>query len=197
MPLLSAYSAMTIQANGTESSPGTSATSYNYTESYNVVYHSSTTYKVDLVTLTEGVNISSTVWILNNGTAIAINEAGFNLTGSYLTPDTVVGLFAAFTLQIQADSYIGLYTSSNYFHATGTSTVMIGPTQVTVTTYQANTLPETVSGCGQTATLTAYSFSVGTPKGATVPLVTYEHFAGTSGTETYDYVLEVVSITLA
>ena len=107
-----------------------------------------------------------------------------------------------FTLQIQADSEIGFYTAQGYFHSTGTSTVSLGPTQVSVTTYSANTLPETITNCGgTTTTLTAYSFSVGTPQGSTTPLVTNEHFAGsdTSNGQTtnFNYVLQVTSVTVA
>jgi hypothetical protein len=203
IPLLSAYKAMSIETNGTSSTSGSTSTSpvsYSYTESYNTIYASSTTYKVAITSIEGGQNITETVWLLRNGTALAINIEGQNLTGSFVQEE-LVGVFAGFTLQVQADSYIGLYTSSNYFHSTGTSTVSIGPTQVSVTTYSANTLPETVSGCGTTSTLTAYAFSVGTPKGAALPLVTYEHFAGSDivngQTQTYDYVLQVTSITLA
>ena len=194
---------MSIKTNGTSSTSGSTSTtpaSYSFVESYSTVYVSSTTYKVVINSIEGGQNISETVWVLKNGTAIAINIAGQNLTGAFVQEE-LVGVFAGFTLQLQADSYIGLYTSSSYFHSTGTSTVSIGPTQVSVTTYAANTLPETVSGCGQTSTLTAFSFSVGTPKGASLPLVTYEHIAGSDiengQTNTFDYALQVTSITLA
>jgi hypothetical protein len=203
IPLLSSYKAMSITTNGTTSTSGSSTTSpssYSFIESYNTVYESSTTYKVAISSIEGGQNITETVWVLKDGTAIAVNIEGFNLTGTE-AQQSIAGVFAGFTLQIQADSYIALYTSSNYFHSTGTSTVSIGPTQVSVTNYQANTLPETISGCGQTSTLTAFAFSVGTPKGANLPLVTYENFAGNEivngQQENFAYVLQVTSITLA
>jgi hypothetical protein len=204
IPLLSAYSAMSFQGNSTSSSSGGSAssspTSFVFTESYQVVYASSTTYKVTVVAVEAGTNITETAWVLRNGTAVAVDVSGQNFTGAE-AKEFIVSVFAGFTLQVQADSEIGLYTSTNYFHASGTSTENIGSTQVAVTTYSANTLPETVVGCGSTSTITAFSFSVGTPKGASTPLVIYENIAGSdivSGqTQNYEYTLQVTSITVA
>jgi hypothetical protein len=73
---------------------------------------------------------------------------------------------------------------------------------VSVTTYAANALPETVTGCDSTpTTFTAFSFSIGTPQGASLPLVTYENIAGSDvvngQTTSFNYVLQVTSITIA
>ena len=196
---------MSITGNGTSSSSSSTSTStpssYSYIESYSTVYHSSSTYKVVISTSFSGSAVNATVWVKNDGTVVAVNFAGFNQTGA-AAQQIAPGLFAAFTLQIQADSLISFYTGTNYFHSTGTSTVNIGPTQVTVTNYAANSLPLTYTGCGSSTTLTAYSFSVGTPKGASSPLVTNEHIAGSDfnsdgSTDNFDYTLHVTSITLA
>ena len=202
--MLSAYSAMSIQANGSSSISGASSSSpstYSFTESYTTDYVSATTYKVTINLVEGSTNIAETVWLLKNGTALAIDIEGYNLTGSS-AQESVIGAFAGFTLQIQADSEIGAYTTSNFFHSTGTSTVSIGPTKVTVTTYAANSLPETESYCGSTpTTLTAFSFSVGTPQGSSSPLVTSENIAGSevvSGqTQTFQYLLQITSVTIA
>jgi hypothetical protein len=198
--LLQAYSAMTVYGNGTSG-----GSTYNISASYNTVYHSSTTYKVAITLQEAGNSINYTVWVQNDGTVLAVgfSAGGFtqNLTGSE-GQSAAAGAFAEFTLQIQADSLVNYYTNQGYFHTTGTSTVSIGPTSVKVTTYAANSLPETINDCnGDTTTLTQYSFSVGTPQGSSVPLVVYEHFDGSdnvNGTVTnYDYVQQVTSITLA
>lgn len=195
---------MSIQANGTSSTSGSSSSSpssYSFVESYATDYVSSTTYKVT-ITLAEGsTNLMETVWLLKDGTAVAIDVAGYNITGSE-AQESIVGAFAAFTLQIQADSLINAYTAANFFHSTGTSTVSIGPTKVSVTTYAANNLPETETYCGSTpTTLTAFSFSVGTPQGSSAPLVTNENIAGSEvvdgQTTTFQYLLQVTSITVA
>jgi hypothetical protein len=193
---------MTVQANGTSSTgTSTNSTKYSYVASYTTNYASSSTYKVTVTTSEGGQNIVETAWVLKNGTALAVNVSGQNFTGATAN-EFIVGTFAAFTLQVQADSEIAYYTNTGFFHSTGTSTTNIGSTSVKVTTYAANNAPETITDCnGGTTTLTAYSFSVGTPSGANVPLVTYEHFAGSDTrngqTESFDYVLQVTAITVA
>ena len=137
---------------------------------------------------------------MKSGQVLAVNEEGFNITGSE-AQEAAVGALVGFTLQIQADSEIGQYTNTSYFKSAGTSTVDIGTTQVKVTTYQANTLPETFNDCnGGTTTLTAFSFEVGTPQGANTPLVVYEHIAGSDTangqTSTYTYTLQVTAVTV-
>lgn len=191
---------MTIQGNGTSQTTGSTETSYSYSESYSTAYVSSTTYKVTLNAEEGGSSFSATAWILKNGTTVALNIAGENLTGSESGAETI-GLFSGFIIQIEEDSAINQYTNTDFFHSTGTSTVSIGSTQVSVTTYAADKLPLTYSDCGVSTTLTAYSFSVGTPQGASAPLVVYENFAGsdTSGgqTTTFTYYSQVTAITLA
>ena len=194
---------MTVKASGSSSTSGSSSSSpstYSYTESYTTNYVSSTTYKVTIALSEGSTNITEIVWLLKDGTALAIDVAGFNLTGSS-AQGAIVGAFAGFTLQIQADSLITEYTSSSWFHSTGTSTVSIGSTKVSVTNYAANNLPETVTYCNSNpTTLTAFAFSVGTPQGSSTALVTNENIAGsdiTNGqTETFNYMLQVTAITI-
>jgi hypothetical protein len=191
---------MTIQGNGSSSTGSSTPSTYSYSESYMVNYVSASTYKVTITEAEAGQNLVATTWILKNGTAIAIDIAGENLTGSEASGMSV-GLFSGFILQIQEDAQISLYTGQSFFHSTGTSTVTIGSTSVKVTNYAANTLPETISSCGTNTTLTAYSFAVGTPQGAGAPLVTYEHFAGSDivngQTTTFSYYSQVTAITVA
>ncbi len=195
---------MTIQASGSSSASGTSSSSpstYSYTESYTTNYVSSTTYKVTINLVEGSNNIAETVWLLKDGTAVAIDVSGFNLTGSS-AQESIIGAFAGFELQLQADAEINAYTTTSFFHSTGTSTVSVGPTMVSVTNYAANSLPETVTYCGNTpTTLTAFSFSVGTPTGASSPLVTNENIGGSDTvngqTTTFNIVLQVTSITIA
>ena len=201
---------MTVTFNGTSTSSGSTATSSSITESYTTNYVSSTTYKITL-SFTEsssssaGVNGSYTIYILKNGTILAadISFSGQNenLTGSE-AQGIGVGIFSGFITQIEANNNLGAYTSSNFFHSAGTSSVTIGSVHMTVTNYVANTLPETVTNCdGSTTSLTAYALSVGTPPGASGPLVTYGHFAGSTveangTTSSYDYVIQITAITL-
>ncbi len=192
---------MTTVFNASSSTTGSTPTSYSGTFSYSTIYASSTTYKINVTESSSGYNATYTVWVQTDGTVSAVNVDGQNITGSE-AQELTVGVFAAFTLQIQADAAIGQYTTTSYFHVTGTSTQSIGPTQVKVTSYSANNLPETETGCdGVTTTITAFGFSVGTPSGASLPLVTYEHISDSSTsdgqTTTSEVYLQVTSITLA
>jgi hypothetical protein len=164
---------MTIEENGTTSISGTSSpVSYNITESYNTVYVSSSTYKVSIsLTLTDQ-NILYTAWVLKNGTTLALDVGGSNVTGAE-AQGTISAAFIGFAVEALAGATTGSYATSNYSHSTGTSTIMIGPTLVAVTTYAANKLPETVNSCGTSVTLTAFSLSVGTPQGTNSSLITY------------------------
>jgi hypothetical protein len=187
---------MTVQENATTSSSTSSAQSFNATDSYTIVYASSSTYKVDITFAGDGVSEAITAYILKDGTVLAVDVEGQNITGS-LAQEESVGLFAGFITQVEYDSQVNVYTASNYFHSTGTSTVTIGSNKVTVTNYVANTLPVTVDECGVDTNLTAYGLSVGTPAGASEPLVTSFHIAGSNSEGNYDVTLQVTSFTLA
>jgi hypothetical protein len=178
------------------------STQSNLTESYTTVYASATTYKV---TITSSENSQSTppetVWILKNGTVLAISVEGQNLTGS-IAQTMIVGVFAGFSAEVQAGSQLSTYTANQYFHSTGTSSVTIGSSTFTVTNYSANTLPQTITDCltGSTTNLTAYKLSVGTPTGTSYKVVTYMQIAGSSTingqTVDTDYIIQVVSLTV-
>jgi hypothetical protein len=177
-------------------------TTTGLTEAFNRVYASSTTYKINLSELEAGHNTTTTAWILKNGTALAIDEAGTNLTGS-LANEMVVGLFAGFSAEVQAGNQLSTYTATQYFHSTGTSSVTIGSSTFTVTNYAANTLPQTITDCltGATTNLTAYKLSVGTPAGTSYKVVTYMQLAGSSTVNgqpsSFNYVIQIVSLTVA
>jgi len=175
--------------------------SSSFTQSYTTVYVSATTYKINLVSTAGGKNTTSIAWILKNGTALAIDEAGYNLTGSFLSPAMLVGFFAGFSAEIQAGSQLSTNTASQYFHSTGTSSVTLGSNTFTVTNYAANTLPETLSFCNVApSTLTSYNLSVGTPKGSTYEIVTSMQIAESSTTggvtTSINVSIQVVSLTV-
>lgn len=194
--MLTAFSSMKLDYNVTS---GTNTESL--TEAYTTVYASSTTFKVDVTSIASGENSTATAWILkSSGTAIAIDEAGTNLTGS-LSQEMVVGLFAGFSAEVETASQVSTYTASQFFHSTGTASVTLGTNTFTVTNYAANTLPETISGCNLApTTLTGYTLSVGTPQGSSYKLVTSLTLAesSTSGgvTTTTNVSVKVVSLTV-
>jgi hypothetical protein len=185
----------------------TSGTSQsNLTESYTRVYASATTYKVTIASSANGqATPPETAWILKDGTVLAINVAGQNLTGT-TAQSMIVGVFAGFSAEVQAGSQLSTYTASQYFHTTGTSSVTIGSNTFSVTNWAANTLPQTITSCssgltaGTTTNLTAYKLSVGTPKGTSYQVVTYMQLAGSSTnngqTSNFNYVIQIVSFTV-
>jgi len=195
--LLSAFSALKLDYN-----VASGTASENLTESYTTVYASPTTFKVNVASAVNGENTTATVWILkSNGTALAIDEAGANLTGP-IGQDMVIGLFAGFSAEVEAGAQLSTYAASQYFHSTGTASVTLGTSTFTVTEYAANTLPETVSSCSLApTTLTSFALAVGTPKGSSYELVTSMTFgeSSTSGgvTTTTDVSVQVVSLTVA
>jgi hypothetical protein len=166
------------------------------------LYTSSTTYKITLnYAVGAGTqNQTSTAWILKNGTVLAVNFAGQNVTGAS-AQTMVAGLFAGFSEEVFASSQLSTYTASQYFHSTGTSSVTIGSNSLTVTNYAANKLPQTITLCsGDVSTLTGFKLSVGTPRGTTFQLVTDFEIAGSSSSNgqssQFNLVVKVVSFAL-
>ena len=187
---------MSLNYNGTSGGE-----SFGFTESYSTIYVSSTTYKVNLTFAGSGQDTTMTMWVLKDGTVLAVNTAGQNLTGT-MAEGIATGIFAGFLAEINAGDQLRTFTSASYFHSTGTSSVTLGPTTMTVTNYAANSLPMTVAYCEGSTTLTNYSLSVGTPPGTNIQLITLEHFAGTTTdstgkTTSIDFTLEITSLKLA
>ena len=158
--------------------------SLNYTESYTTAYVSSTTYKVNLVSVWGGENTTTTSWILKNGTVIAIYENGQNVTGLQLQ-QAAIALDGIFPAQIPADSPLSAFVTSLGIgmQPNGNSTATFGSNTFTVANYAPKTLPvQIVVGCGVsgsplTAALTAFQMSVGEPKGTSIDLVTSSEIA--------------------
>jgi hypothetical protein len=197
VPLLSAFSALELQYNYSSST-----LSSNYTESYATAYVSSTTYKINLVSAGEGQNVTSTAWILKNGTAIAIDEFDENVTGPE-SQELVEGSFAGFSAEVEVSSQLSTYTASQDFHSTGSSSTTIGSNTLTVTSYAANTLPITITPCAGgvsvSTSLTSFQMSVGEPTGTGYDLVTNMQLTESSttggATTTVSSLIQVISFT--
>lgn len=186
---------MTLQYSGTANGQ-----SINYTASYNVLYATSSTIKVNLTYSSSSGTESITAWLSTSGTVIAAEEDGYNLTGSEAS-GMVVGLFAGFVVEVEAGQSIPYYSSTSQWESTGTSTVTIGTTGFTVTNYQFSSYPVTVTTCSGTSTLTAFSLSIGTPPGTTYQVVTTLNEAGSTTvngqTENFDFTLTLTSLTVS
>lgn len=202
IPLLTAYNSQTVSYSDT--SEGVTA---NATEAFNVVYRSPTTYKV-MTTFNETGADSSIVytsWILKNGTALAIyvsvDGGGVNETGASAN-SLIEGAFAGFYGEIEFGQDQGAFAAdSQYFHSTGTSVATVGENQVTVTTYVPNNPDEAATVCGSQYSFTTFSLTIGTPTGASSPIVTDLDFVGSTtvggSTEPINFTLQTTDFTVA
>jgi hypothetical protein len=168
----------------------------NSTFSYLVTSASGGIYNVNAtISSAAGPMTSTFVVDANNNTVLSYVVAGYSITGSEAKQsfDSTMGLFG---LEEAYGGELSIFTSSSYFHSTGTTSMTFGTTTFPVTTYVANSLPETVSACGITTTITAYTLKVGTPTGTSLPFVTYLYFASTSP-YTENVTFQLISMTVA
>jgi hypothetical protein len=178
----------TATTNATLSYVVTSASGGIYNVNMSLLSSSSSTGAVSLVFVVDS----------NNSTVLSVSLEGYTETGSLAKTefDAFMGIFG---LQEYYGNELSVFTDSSYFHSTGTMSATFGTTTFQVTTYAANTLPESFTDCGVTSTITAYTLQVGTPPGTSLQFITELHFAGTStgfsGTE--DITFQLVSMTVA
>jgi len=132
----------------------------------------------------------------NNDTVLSATITGYTITGSQAKTE-FDDIFALFGLEYTYGGALNLYTSSSFFHATGTAPATFGTTTFSVTTYEANTIPETINECGVSTTLNAYTLGVGTPPGTTLQFITYLHIAGTDSSGSFEDTFQLVSMTVA
>ncbi len=129
----------------------------------------------------------------NNESVISGAISGYKFTGVQAKTefDSIMSLFG---LEYTYGGALNVYTSSAYFHSTGTAPMTYGTTTFPVTTYVANNLPETVDTCGINSTITAYTLEVGTPPGTSLQFITYIHVA-TSAPTNEDITFQLISMT--
>jgi hypothetical protein len=195
--LLKSFSKMSVTL-GTNTSQGPELINYSYAVVYASPSVSSTTYKVDFAYAFEGFSVGLTAWVLSNGTVLATESGLQNTTGSS----------AYLNLLENAAPFIiaGEYTQSitpvpaSEFHSVGQENVRIGSVNMTVTIYEANSLPLVFSDCnGDVYSLNTFVLEVGTVPGTNVTLLTYLDQQGTvqsSGeSQPTSLLLRVTSIT--
>jgi len=144
----------------------------------------------------DGVKSSSAIWILNNGTAIAIysSEEQKNITGGVAQqslPDTL----SVFGLLPQLQGALTDVGSS--LLASPPGSVTFGQTHFLVTNFSPKSLPITVDYCSGVVTFTSLSLQTGAPSSSQVVILTY--FSGTYayGTTNSSALFEVTGVTLA
>ena len=172
----------------------------------------STTYQVNILFsgVTGGVsgqNISTTAWLLKDGTVVALDLPGHSFIGTAAAA-YFQDYFSMWELDAQYGVEAATLVSSSYFHTTGTSTLQFGPSKFSVTNYAATSIPETIPYCyGESLSSTSGGvFSVGTPSGSNYRLVTHlvaggsgvsVSSSGAQSTTTFNFVSTITSVTVA
>ena len=167
---------------------------------YQVVSATSTSYLVN-ITATEGPAVTHyTDFVLKNGTAAWVYFNGANYTGL----DAFAIYLASMAPYIIGNMFgeAGLYSqlvNSSQVHETGSSILMLGPTQVNATDYEANSLPVSQATCNGSVYFTRLSLQVGNVTGESLQLLTGLNLAGTitngGVTESLDISLHITSVT--
>jgi hypothetical protein len=151
------------------------------TETYNVVYSSPTTYKVDIFENQSGTTLNATAWLLKDGTVVAYQYLGQNISGAEAS-GLVSGLMSPFFYQGEYTSLVQTLASGTGLQAAASGSEKVGPTAVAVTNYTAPSVPLTVQICGGSLTVSAVSLQTGTVQGSNVGLLMSMSI---SGNETY------------
>jgi len=188
--LIQQFSSMNFSISGTESGKQESV-SFAYTSTS----PSSGIYNVTIASVTNSTATPAGSFLVdaNNATILKASYSGFVVSGTEAKSlfDASMGIFG---LNEYFSSELGVYTDPTYFTNQGTSTQMFGTVSFPVTTYAANSTPESITYCGVSATLTAFQLEIGTPPGTNLQFIVLLHFAGTSQGQSVDITFQLVSI---
>ena len=193
--LIQQFGSIQFQVNGTEN-----AKSYSESFGYSTTTIQSGIYNVSAMLTANSTTINYFFVVdSNNDSVISATTAvsGFKYTvyGAEAKSffDSSMGLYG---LQEYFSSDLGVFTDSAYFTDQGTTTRTFGTVSFPVTTYVANSPNEVVDYCGVSATLTAYTLSVGTPPGTPLQFLTFLHFAGSANGSSEDITFQLTSMTV-
>lgn len=144
---------------------------FNQTHSYQVIYHSSTTYKTNITVSTTGSTVTMTAWIKNDGALVALYTDGENYTGTsgyaqnmYNGTGNILQFFGLIAIP---ENFISSY--GGYMHVVSTGTIDTSGIQFSVSNYAAYSTPFTAPDC---TTVNSLSFQFGAPRGTLYALVT-------------------------
>lgn len=206
LKMVQTFSAATLTA-GENTSQGPLLQNFSYSLSSTSADGSLSLYKVNL---TESYNDSgnavtfpATVWILSNGTVLAADVSGENVTGRSAYPD-FAETAGPLLLVAEYDSYqTGLdeFLPFSSIHASTDSQVAIGATEMNATNYIPYSMPIIFGDCATTFTLNTFVMQAGVVPGTDFDLLSHLDMQGTEQAtltpEQYSVLLEVVSMTVA
>jgi hypothetical protein len=194
---------MTISYTGSYNGTNGPAT-LNYTAAYNVVSSSASQIALNLnYAITNGTKVTTeaiSTTITTAGSIVTLDVNGTSIPLGY-SSNIVIGLFAGFIVEIENAQSLQVFTGAQ-FHSTGTSSVTIGTVPITVTNYVPNSYPVAFSYCSGGESLSKFAMSVGTPSGASVPVVTYMNFVGSQigsngQSSGVNFTIQVTALTVA
>jgi hypothetical protein len=166
---------MAVHFNGTEN-----GNTFDALYDYHVVSTTPNSFKVNITTTEGPLMVHYTDFVLKNGTAVWVYYNGMNYTGSNAFPFYVVSMSPYFLGNTFGEAgLLGQLSNSSMVYVSRTGTLMLGPTQVNVTEYEANSLPLSQTTCNESVYLTRFSLEVGTVSGESVQLLTGMELAGT------------------
>jgi hypothetical protein len=142
--------------------------------------------------------INITEYVTSHGTKYSLGTQTGVEAESMFTP--AMSEFSIYNTEYGIE-YYSYFTDAQYFHSTGTASMTFGPTTFDVTTYVANTTPETFNACGNVFTLDQWTLQLGTPPGTSAIFVTYIHSEGSDVvngvTESNNFTLALTFLTVA
>ena len=189
------YSEMAVHFNGTEN-----GNTFDEVYDYHVVSTTSTAYEVNVTATAGTLGIHYTDYVLKNGTAVWVYYNGQNYTGTDAFAFYFTSMAPYYLGNVFGEAGIlGQLSNSSLVHVAGTGTLMLGPTQVNVTDYEANYLPLNESTCSESVYFTRFSLQIGNVTGESVQLLTGMDIAGTvtsqGVTESVAISLHITSVT--
>lgn len=137
---------------------------------YTVLVANATTFKVSISSNVTGSTVVTMASLLRNGTVVSASQAGYNFSGSQ-AEKLLLESMDPFILEVSQNT---LTPNPAEMEATvaNHSTIMLGPTNVTVSNYASNSLPVTITQCTTTQTIAKFQYQTGSATGATFPLLT-------------------------
>ncbi|MDA4113759.1 MAG: hypothetical protein OK474_06910 [Thaumarchaeota archaeon] len=186
----------------------------NNTGSYHVIYSPKSGASAYKANVTERASASSPtmsgiVWMKSDGTVIAVESSGQNVTGDQAFQLASTLVFPLEFAENRASILLPLYQGAGAIHVVNQTSIEIGATTVAVTNYGANSLPFGAGVCsnGFTQNITKFALQTGQVPGTTfiiVPFLSitgsetlYGNQGGSGSTFSFTEYVQITSITKA
>jgi hypothetical protein len=195
--LFANFSSMTVEYKVTENSSTGSAKSVSWNSSYIVTSEPSINsvqyIVVSVNTSSGGSSQHLTIWYPPDGNATQVEANGYNITGTQAT-DFAIGYMSPFYafISFQGTQLTALLGSN--LKIVNQTSVVLGPTQMTVTTYEPQTLPLKVNYCSFSATFNSLVLQAGTVPGTSFDLLTYLYESGVFQSVSMTIFFKVLSV---